>query len=74
MSGCGLMHNHLLHGSNIMFVNTVAVNKVNQRGELAAPSSGEVEDSERALMLLQIKALQVRVQERQRQGIAFWDA
>ena len=74
MSGCGRMHNRLLHGSDVQFVNTVVVNHTGCHGGLAAPSPGDVEDSDRSLMLLQVQALQVRVQNGQSQGVALWDA
>ena len=51
------MHNNLLHGANVKFINTGVVNRVDHHGELEAPSPREV-----------------RVQEGQGQGVAFWDA
>ena len=74
MPGCGLMHNHLLHGTNVKFVNTVVANRTGHHKDLAAPSSGDVENSDRSPTLLQVQALQVRVQDGQCQGVACWDA
>ena len=68
------MHNNLLHGTNVKFVNTVVLNRVDHHGELLAPSSIEVEVSGNLLRLLQVQTLQVRAQGGQGQGIAFWDA
>ena len=72
--GCGLIHNNLLHGTNVKFVNTVILNHVDRRGELLAPSSRELKVSGNLLALLQVQTLRVRVQGGQGQDVAFWDA
>ena len=68
------MNNNLLHGTNVKFVNTVVLNRVDRLGELLAPSSRDVEVSESLLTLLQVQTLQVRVQGGRGQGVAFWNA
>ena len=74
MSDCGPMHNHLLHGTNVKFVDAVVVNRTDRHGNLVAPNPREGEDSGRSLTLLQARARQARVQDGHLEEVVFRDA